>query len=54
MGKAGVKEVRDLKKEQSYDKGIRNSGAQEVPALRQQSGTKKSTATRGKDLRYGK
>lgn len=43
-----------MKKEQSYDKGLKNTGAQEVPALRSTGGIRKATVHHGKDLRYGK
>lgn len=33
---------------------LRNTGAQEVPALRKTGGARKAKAVRGKDLRSGK
>lgn len=43
-----------MEKKRSYAESIRNTGAQEVPALKKNSGVKKGTAHRGKDLRVGK
>lgn len=51
----GAKEVENVKK-QTCDlaQKLRNTGAQEVPALRKTGGACKAKAVRGKDLRSGK
>jgi hypothetical protein len=43
-----------MEKKRGYEDGLKNTGAQEVPALRKNSGTGKAKAVRGKDLRSGK
>jgi hypothetical protein len=43
-----------MEKQRGYEAGLKNTGAQEVPALRKSSGTKKGKAQRGRDLRSGK
>jgi hypothetical protein len=43
-----------MDKQRGYEANLRNTGAQEVAALRKGSGTKKGKAQRGKDLRSGK
>ncbi len=44
----------DMEKSRGYEQGIRNTGAQEVCALRKNAPVKKGHAARGKDLRSGK
>jgi hypothetical protein len=43
-----------MEKQRGYEENLKNTGAQEVPALRKGSGTQKGKAVRGKDLRSGK
>lgn len=51
----GAKEVEGMKKQTNdLASKLRNTGAQEVPALRKTGGACKAKAVRGKDLRSGK
>lgn len=43
-----------MDRKRGYEAGLKNTGAQEVPALRKGTGVKKGKAVRGKDLRSGK
>ena len=43
-----------MQEKKTYAEGIRNTGAQEVPALKKNGAVKKGTAHRGEDLRAGK
>lgn len=38
----------------SYEGKVKNTGAQEIPALHPQAGSKDTTIQRGRDLRTGK
>lgn len=42
------------KKETGYEQNIKNTGAQEVAAMKKTTAGRKGTAVRGKDLRSGK
>lgn len=43
-----------MDKKRSYAENIRNTGAQEVSAMKKTGTVKKGTAHRGRDLRTGK
>lgn len=43
-----------MKQKHGYEGSLKNTGAQDVPALRKGSGVKKAAVTRGRDLRSGK
>ena len=43
-----------MEKPRGYEANLKNTGAQEVPALRKSDKVKKGTAHRGRDLRNGK